>query len=117
MYPLDGEIFQSGTCGGLVPQCVVCGNVTERRQYKPHVATFPLSTSSTFLRQVSTSQHDEIAHDSLEQVLPTLFLWGEASHGPDLDLDASVELLPSHVPHALVRRGHRFILRRESLLS
>lgn len=55
--------------------------------------------------------------NSLEQVLPTLFLWGEAGHGPDLDLDAGVELLPSHVPHALVGRGHGFVLRRESLRS
>ena len=56
-------------------------------------------------------------HNSLEQVLSTLFLWGEAGHSPDLDLDAGIELLPSHVPHALVGRGHGFVLRRESLLS
>lgn len=56
-------------------------------------------------------------HDSLEQVLPTLFLRSEAGHSPDLDLYASVELLPSHVPHALVGRGHGFVLRRETLLS
>ena len=53
--------------------------------------------------------------DSLEQVLPTLFLRREAGHRPHFDLDAGIELLPSHVPHALVGRGHRLILRRESL--
>ena len=55
--------------------------------------------------------------DSLEQVLSALFLWGEAGHGPHLDLDPGVELLPPHVPHALVGRGHGLILRRESLRS
>ncbi len=65
---------------------------------------------------MSKSNTTETA-DSLEQVLSTLFLRGEAGHGPDFDLDAGVELLPSHVPHALVGRGHGLILRRESLLS
>lgn len=55
--------------------------------------------------------------DSLEQVLATLFLRSEAGHGPDLDLYAGVELLPSHVPHTLIGRSYSFILRRETLLS
>lgn len=38
----------------------------------------------------------------LQHLLSTLLLWGKASNGPDFDLNAVVELLPSHVPHALV---------------
>lgn len=55
--------------------------------------------------------------NSLEQILPTLLLRREAGHGPHFDLDAGVELLASHVPHTLVGCGHRFVLRRETLLS
>lgn len=47
---------------------------------------------------------------SLEQVLPALFLRGKAGHGPHLDFDAGIELLPPHVPHALVGRSHCLIL-------
>ena len=38
----------------------------------------------------------------LQHLLSTLLLRGKASNRPDFDLNAVVELLPSHVPHALV---------------
>lgn len=38
----------------------------------------------------------------LQHLLSTLLLRGKAGNGPDFDLNAVVELLPSHVPHALV---------------
>lgn len=38
----------------------------------------------------------------LQHLFSTLLLRGEASNRPDFDLNAVVELLPSHVPHALV---------------
>lgn len=38
----------------------------------------------------------------LQHLLSTLLLRGKAGNRPDFDLNAVVELLPSHVPHALV---------------
>lgn len=46
----------------------------------------------------------------LEQELRTLPLWSKAGDGPNFDLDAGVELLVPHVPHALDRCGYCFVL-------
>ena len=46
----------------------------------------------------------------LEVHLRALALGGEAGDGPHLDLNARVELLVPHVPHALDWGGNRLIL-------
>lgn len=50
----------------------------------------------------------------LEDLLAALPLRGEARDGPHLDLYAGVKLLPPHVPHAVTRRGHGPVLRKNA---
>lgn len=44
-------------------------------------------------------------NDIPQCILPHAPLGGEACYGPHTDLDPKIELLPSHIPHALVRQG------------
>lgn len=57
-----------------------------------HANTAPSASSHPHGLPVSLLQH----------LFSTLLLRGKASNRPDFDLNAVVELLPSHVPHALV---------------
>lgn len=52
----------------------------------------------------------EVNFNLLEEQFGALPLGGEAGDGPHLDLDAGVELLVPHVPHALDGRGYRLVL-------
>lgn len=57
-----------------------------------HASTAPPASSHPHGLPISLLQH----------LFSTLLLRGKASNRPDFDLNAVVELLPSHVPHALV---------------
>lgn len=46
----------------------------------------------------------------LQHLFSTLLLRGKACDGPHFDLNAVVELLPAHIPHALVGSGDRPVL-------
>jgi hypothetical protein len=76
----------------------------EKRGETKHTMCYDMATISITLKASWHSPHPSSLPQSLLSDGP---LRGEAGDGPHADLDALVQLLAAHVPHALVRHHLR----------